>query len=64
MIYFQCFSLIANTVVYLFKGPLTYKDAGQETLVGVVSRGAGCASKDYPGIYARVTEVLPWINDE
>ena len=64
MIYFQCSSLINDTVVYLLKGPLTYNDAGRETLVGVVSRGYGCAKKNYPGIYTRVTEVLPWIKDE
>ena len=63
-IIFQCISLIRYTVVYLFAGPLTYNDAGQEYLVGVVSRGYGCAVVDYPGIYARVTYVLPWIEDE
>ena len=33
-------------------------------MVGVVSRGYGCGDVDYPGIYARVTEVLPWIEEE
>ena len=61
---FQFISLIQYTVVYLFKGPLTYEDNGQAILVGVVSRGYGCALKNYPGIYARVTYVLPWIEDE
>ena len=63
-IIFQCISLIRYTLVYLFKGPLTYYDDGQAILVGVVSRGYGCAVVDYPGIYARVTYVLPWIEDE
>ena len=62
--YFQCISSIKYTVLYSFKGPLTYNDAGQAILVGVVSRGYGCAKKNYPGIYTRVTEVLPWIKDE
>ena len=49
---------------HLFLGPLTFNDGGGETLVGVVSWGIGCADKEYPGIYARITSVLPWIKRE
>ena len=32
-------------------------------LVGAVSWGNGpCTSRDYPGVYARVTSMIDWIN--
>jgi len=43
-------------------GPLVVKENGKNTLVGVVSYGAGCAQKGAAGIYVRVTTFLDWIN--
>ena len=43
-------------------GPLILNDA-RATLVGVVSFGIGCADADFPGVYARVSSVLKWIDD-
>jgi len=43
-------------------GPLVYDDNGNYVLIGVVSWGYGCASPGYPGVYARVTYFLDWIN--
>lgn len=47
-------------------GPLTYNENGRSYLIGVVSWGHpdGCAKPGYPGVYARVTTVLDWIQEE
>ena len=47
-------------------GPLIIKgtDASEDIQVGVVSWGIGCASKDYPGVYARVSSQYDWIKNE
>lgn len=44
-------------------GPLISSQTPGENyeLIGVVSWGAGCADKDFPGVYARVTKELSWI---
>jgi len=44
-------------------GPLVVKEEGRWTVVGVVSYGLGCARSGYPGVYARVTNYLDWINE-
>ena len=44
-------------------GPLILKgsSAAQDVQVGVVSWGYGCANPSYPGVYARISAVRPWI---
>ena len=53
------------------KGPCTGDEGGpyicnitnKAVLVGVISWSFGCADPNFPGVYARVTHVLDWIND-
>jgi hypothetical protein len=46
-------------------GPLVClnNDTGFYELHGTTSWGYGCADPDYPGVWARVTSVMGWIND-
>jgi len=45
-------------------GPLIAPENGRQALIGIVSWGWGCAGswgKEWPGVYARVTEQMDWI---
>lgn len=43
-------------------GPLIIKDeSGEDTQVGIVSWGYGCADPAYPGVYSRVSESIGFI---
>ena len=42
-------------------GPFVCNENGKAIIAGVVSWGNGCALSDFPGVYARNTAVLDWI---
>ncbi|KAF3817648.1 hypothetical protein GH733_012935 [Mirounga leonina] len=43
-------------------GPLVCQKDGAWTLVGIVSWGSGTCSTSSPGVYARVTKLMPWLS--
>ena len=50
----------------LLGGPLIIEggDEGDDAQVGIVSWGFGCANATFPGVYARVSARLDWIQEQ
>ena len=44
-------------------GPLVCDVKGEATLIGIVSRGTGCALEDHPGIYTTVADYADWARE-
>ncbi|XP_029315167.1 transmembrane protease serine 3 [Cottoperca gobio] len=45
-------------------GPLACEDSSVWKLVGATSWGIGCAMKNKPGVYTRITQSLSWIRQQ
>lgn len=45
-------------------GPLACEDASVWKLVGATSWGIGCAMRNKPGVYTRITRALSWIRQQ
>lgn len=45
-------------------GPMVTNEGSYYSIIGVVSWGFGCAQANAPGVYARVTSQLSWINEQ
>uniref|UniRef100_A0A3B1IZL0 Transmembrane serine protease 3 n=1 Tax=Astyanax mexicanus TaxID=7994 RepID=A0A3B1IZL0_ASTMX len=43
-------------------GPLACEDSSVWKLVGATSWGQGCAERNKPGVYTRITQALTWIH--
>ncbi|KAG2522586.1 hypothetical protein BBO99_00004199 [Phytophthora kernoviae] len=43
-------------------GPLILEQSDEDVLIGVVSWGNGCGLAGYPGVYARVSVAVEWLN--
>ena len=43
-------------------GPLICNVEGRATMVGLTSRGVGCAFEGYPGLYTSILENSDWLN--
>ncbi|XP_065341265.1 clotting factor G beta subunit-like [Cloeon dipterum] len=44
-------------------GPLVMREGNVHNLIGIVSTGVGCGSKNFPGVYVRISNYTEWIKN-
>ena len=63
-VYYPSLAKFLYWSVHILLGPLTTDDSdGNTVLVGLASWGWGCGRPQSPGVYAKISSVLPWIDE-